>query len=135
MSRPNPVSPFAVACRKLQDSTRGFCTAPNSSKSGENKFANYKYFELADFLPATLNVDLLGGIALAPTTRGRPPKKRPQVTDRRVAARRLIVFGEMFADLFFRDLVDIDFRRKSVRKQSQKGLVTDDGLRRRATVL
>ena len=60
-------------------------------------------------------VDLLGGIALASTTLGRPSKKRPQMTDRRVAARRLLVFGEMFADLFFRDLVDIDFRRKSFR--------------------
>ena len=54
MSTPNPVSAFAVACRKLQEA-RAILHGAKLVKSGENKFANYKYFELADFLPATLN--------------------------------------------------------------------------------
>ncbi|MGA7905280.1 MAG: hypothetical protein WBV90_10380 [Terrimicrobiaceae bacterium] len=54
MSTPNPVSAFAVACRKLQEA-RAILHGTKLVKSGENKFANYKYFELADFLPATLN--------------------------------------------------------------------------------
>jgi hypothetical protein len=44
---------MAAICRKLS-TARMKMHASNPTKSGENKFAGYHYFELGDFMPATL---------------------------------------------------------------------------------
>jgi ERF superfamily protein len=44
---------MAAICRKLS-TARTKMHASNPTKSGENKFAGYHYFELGDFMPATL---------------------------------------------------------------------------------
>ena len=40
---------------------RDILHAKKLTKSGHNKFANYSYFELSDFLPVTLQAACIGG--------------------------------------------------------------------------
>jgi len=73
-------------------------------------------------------VDVFGRIGISPTTFTGPSKKGSKVTDRRVAARGFLVFGEMFADLFVGDLVKIYFGRKAFGQEAQEGLIADNSV-------
>ena len=52
-------------------------------------------------------VDVFGGIGICPTAFTGPSKKGSKVTDRRVAARGLLISGEMFTNVSVGDLVKI----------------------------
>ena len=79
-------------------------------------------------------VDVFGRIGISPTTFTGPSKKGSKVTDRRVAARGFLVFGEMFADLFIGDLVKIYFGRKSFGQEAQERVIADNSLLRCAAI-
>ena len=110
---------MAASNGRHSESAAQDCEEPLCLRYGENR---NRFVNLACL------VDMLGGIAIAPSAFTGPSKEGSKMTDRRVATRGSLVFGEMTADVLLGNLVDNYFRRKLFRQQAQKGLIADNSL-------